>query len=582
MDSEQSEGYNRTVHIAYRNRMITYTLAVAACFAFCVSMGAQRSAGQNTSSATPQQPGQITGHVYRADTNEPVSKAMINLTPIGSGGRGVPVTASPQSTRTDATGAYTFTTVTPGNYFLVAQHSGFINGFFMRTANGSSPETIAVQAGETVSKIDIRLLAGAVISGTVLDEDNQPLEGAQVSAVRMRYQKGGQQVEQPMKSVTADDQGNFRLYGLPEGNYFVRVDNRNMNMGSGDSNFRSAYYPGTPTVESAQRLKATGGAETSGVRFAIGTQSTFTISGSVIDNSDSPGQRRYMVAAMRTSEGETIGLSNQATNDSSFVIHGVPSGDYLLTARSLNPPPPVQSTGPNGTIQMTQRMNSGIAYVRVSESDAHANITISSTAEVDGKIFIENSTGQSISGIRVTLQSQSTTANSNASTDQNGAFKIQNVQTGSYVFSISGRNDMYLKQAACSGRDYTYQPLTIDSGLTISDCSLTLATDTAVMSGQVLDSNKPVPDLVVIAVPQSLALRRIARYTVTANTDANGAFKISGMIPGDYLVFAVPKDDEQGYFQIDFADRNQSDAERVSIDSGDTKTVALKPATLQE
>ena len=140
---------------------------------------------------------------------------------------------------------------------------------------------------------------------------------------------------------------------------------------------------------------------------------------------------------------------------------------------------------------------------------------------------------------------------------------------------------MYLKQAACSGRDYTYQPLTIDSGLTISDCTLTLATDTAAMTGQVLDSNKPVPDMVVIAVPQSLALRRIARYTLTANTDANGTFKISGMIPGDYLVLAIPRDDEQNYFQIDFADRNQRDAERVSINSGDTKTVTLKPATLQ-
>ena len=85
----------------------------------------------------------------------------------------------------------------------------------------------------------------------------------------------------------------------------------------------------------------------------------------------------------------------------------------------------------------------------------------------------------------------------------------------------------------------------------------------------------------VVAVPQSIALRRIARYTVTANTDANGGFQISGMVPGDYLVFAVPKDDEQSYFQIDFADRNQRDAERVSVKSGDAKTITLKPGTMQ-
>ncbi len=159
--------------------------------------------------------------------------------------------------------------------------------------------------------------------------------------------------------------------------------------------------------------------------------------------------------------------------------------------------------------------------------------------------------------------------------------RIQNVQTGSYVFSIAGRTDMYLKQIVCNGRDYTFQPLTIDSGITIGDCALTLASDTAIMKGQVYDSDKPVPNLVVVAIPQSMALRRIARYTVSGTTNMNGEFQISGMVPGDYLVFAVPKDDEQSYFQIDFADRNSRDSERVSVKSGDTKTVILKPATSQ-
>jgi uncharacterized GH25 family protein len=567
------------VHAPYRYRMITLALAVAMCLGLFTTVNARTSADQSNSSATPAQPGQISGHVYRADNNEPVPRAIVSLSPMG--GRRITVTGAPQSTRTDITGAYTFTTVSPGNYTIAAQHSGYVNAM-----NGIAfaPETITVSAGETLSKIDVRLLAAAVISGTVLDEDNQPLEGAQVSAVSLRYQKGGQQTEQPLKSVTADDQGNFRLYGLPEGNYFLRVVNRNIGIQSGESNFRLAYYPGTPTIESAQRLKATAGAETSGVRFAIGAQSTFTISGSVIDNSDSPGQRRYVVTAIRTSEGQTIGLSNQATNDSSFAIHGVPSGDYLLTARSLTPAAPVQIAGPNGSVQIAQRVNSGTAMARVSEADARVNISISGMAEVDGKVAIENSNGQSISGIRVNLQTQSFVGGGSASsagTDQNGAFKIQNVQTGSYLFSVAGRNDMYLKQAVCSGRDYTYQPLTIDSGITISDCALTLATDTATMKGQVYESDKPVPGLVVVAIPQSLALRHLARYTLTGNTNANGNFQITGMIPGEYLVFAVPKDDEQSYFQIDFADRNQRDAERVSVNSGDTKTVTLKPASSQ-
>jgi hypothetical protein len=404
-----------------------------------------------------------------------------------------------------------------------------------------------------------------------------------VGAVRIRYQKGGQQQEIPSQQVMSDDLGNFRIFGLPEGNYFVRVIGVSGSDQGGDLRFRSSYYPGTSSLQSAQKLKATAGEETSGVQFSVGAQSTYRISGSVIDNTNSPGPRRYSVSALDESIGGRFPADEQATVNGSYTIHGVPSGDYSVTAQSLITGPP----GPNGAITMVRY--TGSAMVRVADSDAHVNVQIGPTAEVNGKIIIENSTGQSLSGIRVSLQSQTSTGGiggvggiqANTSADQNGIFKFQNMQPNSYYFIIAGQTDMYLKQAVCQGRDYTYQAVMVDSGAAIGDCTLTLATDTAVMKGQVYDSDKPVPDMVVVAIPQSMALRRIASFTVTATTDANGAFQISGMVPGDYLVFAVPKDDEQGYFQLDFADRNQKDAERVSVKAGDAKTVTLKSTTSQ-
>ena len=80
--------------------------------------------------------------------------------------------------------------------------------------------------------------------------------------------------------------------------------------------------------------------------------------------------------------------------------------------------------------------------IRVADSDARVSVTIGTTAEVDGKIIVENPTGQSISGIRVNLQSQTFVggiggAVANASADQNGVFKFQNVMSGSYFFPLS-------------------------------------------------------------------------------------------------------------------------------------------------
>ena len=140
---------------------------------------------------------------------------------------------------------------------------------------------------------------------------------------------------------------------------------------------------------------------------------------------------------------------------------------------------------------------------------------------------------------------------------------------------------MYLKKAICNGRDYTLLPLTIDSGATVSDCVLTLATDAGAISGQVLDGNKPIHGERIVAIPEDRSLRHLPRFTAIGTTDANGAYQLSGVIPGDYLLFAVPPDENELYFDINFADRNQRDAERVTVKSSEVKTVALKPTMPQ-
>lgn len=560
-----------------RIRFISVVTLLWTCLFVCATAHAQ--AGQNpvtgqantppTMPAGP--PSQITGHIYRADNNLPIARALVILVPIG-------IPDVEQSTRTDAEGAYTFARLNPGNYNVRAEHAGFIS---QAAVNNPSAAMLSVRSGQTLSQIDIRLLSSGVISGTVFDEDNQPIEGAQVAAIRMRYALGGAQQEVPVRNVASDDLGNFRLFGLAPGSYFVRVVNMNGNPTIGDQGFRAAYYPGTPTLESAQRVKVTAGSETSGIRFSVASQALYSIAGSITDSTESGDPKRYMVVAIPVGRNGGVGSaqSTSQVTDGSFMIRGVPSGEYMLNATGIQ-------IGPNAQNAGQQRRDVGTAMVRVSDGDVRANIQIAKSAEVEGKIIIENSTGQSISGKRITLQTQmqgpGLGGNVFASTtDQNGMFKISNVQNGAFAFSAAGGNDIYLKQVLCAGRDYTIQPLTIESGVGPSDCVLTMGTDAGIMKGHVLDANQPAPNLVVIAIPQSRPLRQLARYTVTGNTNANGEFQIAGMIPGDYMVFAVQRDDEQSYYQIDFADRLQEFAERVSVKSGETKSIQLKPITLQ-
>jgi hypothetical protein len=124
-------------------------------------------------------------------------------------------------------------------------------------------------------------------------------------------------------------------------------------------------------------------------------------------------------------------------------------------------------------------------------------------------------------------------------------------------------------------------PLTVEPGVNVSDCVLVMATDVVTVKGQVLDGDKPVAGWTVVAIPEQRSLRHLERFTYTKLTNANGEYQLSGMIPGDYLLFAVPPDENETYFDVNFADRNLQFAERVSLKTGETKTVGLKPTAPQ-
>jgi len=561
-----------------------------------------QSNSQQQTQSTPE--GKVSGHVFRSDTGAPLHKATVIL----SGGRrqvGGQQTEKTETTRTALDGSYVFADVPSGDYTLRMDHSGYVGQFYGQSGAISTGISIRVGAGQNLENLDVHLTPAGVISGTVYDEDNEPLEGMQISAVQLRYSRGGQQVEVPVDSTRTDDLGNYRLSGLKPGSYYVRTGGgggRGGGISVSDSrdgtSYGTRYYPGTRSLEGAQKVQLGSGAEAHGIQISVLPEKTYHISGTIIDGTDGSGQRRYTVTAARLNGGnpnEPIGSGSIVISsgngvfiaagapvnpDGTFVLEGLPSGDYLLTARAIdqnqqggrgNPPP---------------RVDIGNATVRVSDGDAHAVIQIGRAAEVRGQVVVENPPGPSFTSFRISLQGQSAAGGrggpAGVALDANGAFDIKEIQPGRYTFNLQGGpQGSYTKRAICAGRDTTFQPIVLEPNSVLSDCTITLATDAGTLSGQVLDGTKPAPGLMVLAIPQSLQQRQVARYTMTASSDGNGLYVITGVIPGDYYLFAVLPDEEQSYFALDYPERNQANAENVTVKSGESKTVNLKPSTPQ-
>jgi len=558
---------------------------------------AQTSPNTHQQSQTTQA-GKISGHVYRADTGAPLAKA--NVTLRGGPQKDVPGTfvpaSTPETARTAPDGSFSFTDVAPGSYVIRVDRTGYVGQFYGQIRGMRTGTRVAISAGQSVENVDVHLSAAGVISGAIYDEDNEPFERMQVSAIQIRYFPGGRQQEVTVGVTQTDDLGNYRLPGLTPGAYYVKtgVNGRTMNFTGerGGVSYGARYYPGAPSIESAQKVQVASGTEARGIQLSVSPEKTYSITGMILDATEKAGQKRYTVQAARDIEpseefaAAVGGFANYPMlvavdrPDGSFAISGVPSGEYTLIASAIEQ---YQQGGRGGP---APRVDVGYGSVRVADGDARVNIQIGRASEVKGQALLENPPGPPIMSFLVFLQGQSLGGGRGGpggiGPDQDGMFDFKEVPAGHYNFAIQGgRQGSYLKRAICGGRDLTFQPITLEINSVLSDCSITISMDAGTLSGQVLDSGKPSAGLTVVVIPRAVELRQVARYTMTATTDGNGMYVITGVIPGDYHLFAVLPDEEQSYFALDYPERNQANAENVTVKSSESKTVNLKPSSPQ-
>jgi hypothetical protein len=120
-------------------------------------------------SAAPKSNGQISGHVYRADNDSPLSRIIVTLDPSGQGIK--------QSERTAKDGSYRFSDLAPGNYWVTAYGTGFVGSIYRSTKSTSTsnnmvsscpPDCVSVASGQKIIAVDFRLTPDPLISS--LDE----------------------------------------------------------------------------------------------------------------------------------------------------------------------------------------------------------------------------------------------------------------------------------------------------------------------------------------------------------------------------------------------------------------------------
>ena len=287
--------------------------------------------------AADQSPGRLTGQVVEQGGRTAVARARVTVISMAR-----PQAGPPQmfETTTDTEGRFALENVLPGAYRVQASKPGYA----MQMFDAQQP-IVEVLPGQTREGVLVSLSRGGAIAGHVFDSTGEAEAEVQVMAVRrMPGGPGGAGMFVPAgPSAQTNDLGEYRLYGLAPGEYYVQASPRSS---MGPFNVASprtsivvpTYYPTGRSTDSAQMITAAAGETIRDVDIHLMTASAFQLSGTVVDESGAPvGGAMITVMPER---GPTGGMPmmfgppsmSRSNADGSFVVPNLPSGVYTVRA----------------------------------------------------------------------------------------------------------------------------------------------------------------------------------------------------------------------------------------------------------
>lgn len=280
----------------------------------------------------------IAGRVAESGNGAPIPDAQVTVMPVRSARVFTGIPEPPLSVRTDKDGRFTIRGLEPGRYHLAAQKSGYAMAFGPGAAS-----TIELASGQE-QRADLTLERGAAIVGRVVNDAGEPLVNLRVMALR-NAPVGPRSATAPNPgpipagpSAQTNDLGEFRLFGLPAGEYYVQASPV-PDFGRATPQTRTlvaTFFPDATDSSLAQTITVGAGQTTDQIVIRMNDAPAFQVSGIVVDEDGRP-VANAMVRLDPPGDGRprfTFGPFLQARTNSTgaFSIGNVTSATYTLVA----------------------------------------------------------------------------------------------------------------------------------------------------------------------------------------------------------------------------------------------------------
>jgi len=546
----------------------------------------QTAPGQPTRMpARPLRPGEtppkgtavIRGQVMAA-TGSPIRRAQVRV--MSSDGRG-----SGGVTSTDNEGRFEVKELVAGRYNVMASKGGFVTAQFGQRRPNEPGTPIELVDAQTADKVNFNLMRGSVIAGRVLDDGGEPVAGAQVMAMRYAFSAG---VKRMMPAGSeggfdrTDDQGGFRLFGLPPGEYFVSAVSRSGGFVSADMNnteadgFAPTYFPGTSNVAEASRITLRAGQEMTGATFAMIVARLAKVRGRALNSQGDPVSSAMMTLAPADPSQPSMSFNNTIIGrDGAFQFANVAPGRYNLSVRPNSMP---TSGGEFATMPI----------VVGSDDIDNLLVTTSLGATARGVIVTDDGSAPTFKPSQVAVMANP--AEPMTMMFGNAPSKVND----DYSFELSGLSDRrlirvnagpgwYLKSVFHAGDEVTDTGVDFVPGRSVEDLQVVVTQKTTELSGLVTDDrNRPVVDATVVIFPANRERwGYLSRYLRTARPDTQGRYNVRSLPPGEeYLIIAVQNLESGQGGDPEFLARAREEAKPLSLNEGETKAVDVKLSKL--
>ena len=554
----------------FRTTACTKTVLRALISLLIASSASARGHLQSATAKLQQDTCIVSGMVVKLAGSAPLKSASVRLISIEDRARAYSAT-------TDGGGRFALKNVERGRYRLRVRRNGFVTQEYGQKTPDDPGSILTLAPGQEVKDLMFRLIPWSVIAGRIRDEDGEPFPWIQVTALREVYTDGKRKLSPDAQEIT-NDMGEYRLFGLRPGRYFVSAtySTRGQELEqmselapaeeSAALGYVPTYYPGTPDPGRASTITVKPGDEIPSVDILLQRVAAYTIRGRIYNMiAHRPGKNVSIMMQPRNSKLAWTTFNFETTaqeKDGSFVLNHVIPGPYTLLALWFD----------EGK-QYLAKQNIDVGNADV----VGVTLTIAPGMTVNGRVIWDGKPGLEGDELNISAYptEQSYYFGGDARVGLNGTFTLKEVPEDAYQLSVGGiSKDSYIKAVRYGTTDALYDGFTVERG-TDASLEVTLSSRGARVQGTVTDADSlPLAGVWVVLVPGEAHRGHRQMYKETT-TDQYGHFELRGIAPGDYNLFSWEEVEYGAWQDEEFLKPFEKKGQKLELHEGDRKNADL-------